>query len=91
LSTKTKEATPLRYLALRIRKKQGRLFAAGYDTKYLAVVTNRPGKLAELIRWPWQKAGTIELVHDVAKNELGAAVPPCRRAGALGPTRRGTG
>jgi len=77
-----KEAKPLRYLALRIRKTQGQLFAAGYDTKYLAVVTNRPGKLAELIRWHWQKAGTIELVHDVTKNELGAAVPPCGRFGA---------
>jgi hypothetical protein len=77
-----KEAKPLRYLALRIRKTQGQLFAAGYDTKYLAVVTNRQGKLAELIRWHWQKAGTIELVHDVTKNELGAAVPPCGRFGA---------
>jgi len=77
-----KEAKPLRYLALRIRKKQGRLFAAGYDTKYLAVVTNRPGPLGELIRWHWQKAGTIELVHDVTKNELGAAGPPCGRFGA---------
>jgi hypothetical protein len=77
-----KDAWPLRYLALRIRKKQGRLFAAGYDTKYLAVVTNRRGALAELVRWHWQKAGTIELVHDVTKNELGAAVPPCGRFGA---------
>jgi hypothetical protein len=77
-----KEAWPLRYLVLRIRKKQGRLFAAGYDTKYLAVVTNRKGALAELVRWHWQKAGTIELVHDVTKNELGAAVPPCGRFGA---------
>ena len=77
-----KDAWPLRYLALRIRKTQGRLFAAGYDTKYLAVVTNRTGELAELIRWHWQKAGTIELVHDVTKNELGAAVPPCGRFGA---------
>lgn len=77
-----KEAWPLRYLALRIRKKQGRLFAAGYDTKYLAVVTNRQGELAELVRWHWEKAGTIELVHDVTKNELGAAVPPCGRFGA---------
>jgi len=77
-----KAAEPLRYLALRIRKTQGRLFAAGYDTKYLAVVTNRPGALAELVRWHWQKAGTIELMHDVTKNELGAAVPPCGRFGA---------
>ena len=30
----------------------------------------------------WQKAGTIELVHDVTKNDLGAAVPPCGRFGA---------
>jgi hypothetical protein len=77
-----KAAWPLRDLALRIRKTQGRLFAAGYDTKYLAVVTNRAGGLAERVRWHWQKAGTIELVHDVTKNELGAAVPPCGRFGA---------
>ena len=77
-----KDAWPLRYLALRIHKKQGHLFAAGHDTKYLAVVTNRAGAIAELIQWHWQKAGTIELVHDVTKNELGAAVPPCGRFGA---------
>ena len=77
-----KDAWPLRYLVLQIRKLQGRLFAAGYDTKYLAVVTNRTGAGAALIRWHWEKAGTIELVHDVTKNELGAAVPPCGRLGA---------
>ena len=77
-----KGAEPLRYLALRIRKTQGQLFATGSDTKYLAVVTNRAGAVAALIRWHWQKAGTIELVHDVTKNELGAAVPPCGRFGA---------
>lgn len=78
-----KEAKPLRYVAVRIRKKQGCLFAAGYDTKYLAVVSNRwelSGE--ELLRWHWGKAGTIEHVHDVTKNELGAAVPPCGRFGA---------
>jgi hypothetical protein len=78
----SKAAWPLRYLVLQIRKTQGRLFAGGYDTKYLAVVTNRAGAVAALIRWHWQKAGTIELVHDVTKNELGAAVPPCGRFGA---------
>ena len=77
-----KDAWPLRYLVLQIRKTQGQLFAAGHDTKYLAVVTNREGPVAELIRWHWQKAGTIEPVHDVTKNELGAAVPPCGRFGA---------
>ena len=78
-----KDAEPLRYLALRIRKRQGQLFASGADTKYLAVVSNRWDVPASaLIRWHWQKAGTIELVHDVTKNELGAAVPPCGRFGA---------
>jgi hypothetical protein len=78
-----KDAKPLRYVAVRIRKTQGFLFAAGYDTKYLAVVSNRwelSGE--ELLRWHWAKAGTIEHVHDVTKNELGAAVPPCGRFGA---------
>lgn len=78
-----KAAEPLRYVAVRIRKKQGFLFAAGYDTKYLAVVSNRwELSGAELLRWHWAKAGTIEHVHDVTKNELGAAVPPCGRFGA---------
>ena len=78
-----KDAQPLRYLALRIRKKQGQLFASGADTKYLAVVSNRWAlPPAALLRWHWQKAGTIELVHDITKNELGAAVPPCGRFGA---------
>jgi len=77
-----KNAQPLRYIGLRIKKKQGELFSWGGDTKYLAVVTNRDGKMATLVRWHWEKAGTIELVHDVTKNELGAAVPPCGRFGA---------
>ena len=78
-----KQAQPLRYLALRIRKQQGELFASGADTKYLALVSNRwELPPAALLRWHWQKAGTIELVHDITKNELGAAVPPCGRFGA---------
>jgi DDE family transposase len=78
-----KDAEPLRYLALRMRKRQGQLFASGADTKYLAVVSNRwDVPASDLIRWHWQKAGTIELVHDITKNELGAAVPPCGRFGA---------
>jgi hypothetical protein len=81
--TWTKDAQPLRYIALRIRKKQGQLFASGADTKYLAIVSNRWELApAALLRWHWQKAGTIELVHDITKNELGAAVPPCGRFGA---------
>ena len=77
-----KDACPLRYIAVRIRKNQGELFSTGSDTKYLAVVSNRPGAAADVLTWHWQKAGTIELVHDIMKNELGAGVLPCGRFGA---------
>jgi len=78
-----KDAAPLRYVALRLRKKQPELFDDGRGLRYLAVVTNRwDVSAADLVRWHWQKAGTIEIVHDVTKNELGAGVPPCGRFGA---------
>lgn len=77
-----KDARPLRYLAVRFRARQGELFGNGNCLKYLAVVTNRSGEAVDLLRWHWQKAGTIELVHDVSKNELAARVPPCGRFGA---------
>jgi hypothetical protein len=68
--------------ALRIRGRQGRLFADGTERKYLAVVSNRWEVSAPaLIRWHWGKAGTIEQVHDVTKNDLGAGLP---RSGKLG-------
>ena len=80
----SKSAQPLRYVALRIRKKQGELFENGSDTRYLAVVSNREEAMngEAVIRWHRQKAGTIELMHDVSKNELGAAVPPSGKFGA---------
>ena len=84
-----KKAAPLRYIALKIEKKQLSLLKAegeGEDTervKYLAIVSNRWEMKGEaLIKWHWKKAGTIELVHDVTKNELGGGVPPCGRFGA---------
>ena len=77
-----KDAWPLRYLALRFEKRQRDLFTVQTVDKYLAVVTNREGAVADLIRWHWEKAGTIEHVHDVMKNELAAGVPPCGRFGA---------
>ena len=78
-----KKAQPLRYVAVRIRKKQGALFASGAATRYLAVVSNRGSMRAvELLRWHWEKAGTIEHVHDVTKNELGAGTPPSKYFGA---------
>ena len=77
-----KDAKPLRYVAVRFRARQGELFGNGSSMKYLAVVSNRAGEPVDLLRWHWQKAGTIEAVHDVTKNELAARVPPCGRFGA---------
>ena len=74
---------PLRTIAIRIRKKQQRLFADGSEVKYFAVRTNLwDWKPKRLLEWHRQKAGTIEAVHDVLKNELAAGVLPCGRYGA---------
>ena len=79
-----KDAAPLRYVALRFTPLQTELFddAPAKPTKYLAVVTNRIElSAADLVRWHWQKAGTVEHVHRVMKDELGAGVMPSGRFG----------
>jgi hypothetical protein len=88
-----KTAAPLRYVGLRITPLQHELFAER-GPKYLAVVTNRPApaagaasrgdemRAADLVRWHWEKAGTIEHVHRSMKDELGAGVLPSQRFGA---------
>lgn len=79
----SKQAEPLRTLVLRIQRRQGQLFASGAERLYLAIVSNdRTTDGATLIRWHYQKAGHIEIVHDVLKNELGAGVLPCGAFGA---------
>jgi hypothetical protein len=77
-----KQAKPLRYVALKIQPKQRTLFDDGL--KYLAIVSNQAEEVrpAELVRWHWEKAGTIEFVHDVSKNDLAAGVPPSGKFGA---------
>lgn len=78
-----KDTEPLRYVAVRIRKRQGALFADGSAVKHFAVLTNlRVWSPSRLLEWHRQKAGTIEAVHDVLKNELAAGVLPCGRFGA---------
>jgi hypothetical protein len=78
-----KDIQPLRYVAVRIRKRQGELFGDGSAVKHFAVVSNiRSWKAAQLLEWHREKAGTIEAVHDVLKNELAAGVLPCGRFGA---------
>ena len=71
-----------RYLAVRIRKRQGELFADGHAVKHFAIVTNRDGDGLTLIRWHREKAGTVEHVHHVLKNELAAAALPSGKFGA---------
>jgi hypothetical protein len=78
-----KQSKPYRYLAIRITPRQRELFADGSSVKHFAVVTNdweRDG--AEILQWHRDKAGTIEHVHHVLHNELGAGVVPCARFGA---------
>lgn len=76
-------AGPLRYIAIRMRKRQGELFADGSEVKYFAVASNRwDWDAVRLLEWQREKAGTIEAVHDVLKNELAGGVMPCSRFGA---------
>jgi hypothetical protein len=105
-----KDASPLRYVAVRFtplqtdlfpsEPREGELFAstevATGGLKYLAVVTNRPPlpeditakpppeamTATQIVRWHWQKAGTIEHVHRSMKDELGAGVLPSQKFGA---------
>jgi len=65
-----------RYLAIRIRGRQGQLFADSSAVKHFAIVTNREGNGLELIRWHRGKAGSVEHAHHVLKNELAAEALP---------------
>ena len=81
--TEKKDVPPLRYVAVRIRKKQDGLFDDGSALRHFAVLSNRwELKPARLIEWHREKAGTIELVHDVIKNDLGGGVLPSKYFGA---------
>lgn len=78
-----KGTKPLRTVAIRLRKRQGGLFADGSSVLHFAVLSNiwdwQPVKLIE---WHREKAGTIEGVHDVLKNELATGVLPSKYFGA---------
>jgi len=77
-----RDAWPLRYIALRFTPRQQELLESRGVT-YHAVVTNRRDLDAtQLVRWHREKAGTIEHVHRVMKDELGAGVLPSARFGA---------
>lgn len=81
--SEARDAKPYRYLAIRLRQPQGRLFGDGQDTKHFAVVSNdweTPGQ--SLLEWHRGKQGTIEQVHRVLKDELAAGVYPSGKFGA---------
>lgn len=78
-----KTLRPDRYLAIRVSPSQRELFADGHRYHYFAVVTNRwKEKGNEVILWHRGKAGTVEIAHDIVKNDLGGSVMPCGRFGA---------
>jgi hypothetical protein len=71
-----------RYLAVRVQKRQGTLFADGSRVHYFAIVTNRAGDGLALLQWHREKGGTVEHAHHVLKNELAAAALPSGKFGA---------
>jgi hypothetical protein len=81
--TEKKDLQPLRYVAIRIRKKQGERFEDGSRVRHFAVLSNLwEWKAPRLIEWHREKAGSVEMVHDVLKNDLGAGVLPSKYFGA---------
>ncbi|MFA5810591.1 MAG: IS1380 family transposase [Thermoleophilia bacterium] len=81
--TEKKALKPNRYVAIRIRSRQGELFSDGSSVRYFAVVSNRwDMEGQELLEWHRGKAGTVEHSHDILKNELGAGVYPSGKHGA---------
>jgi hypothetical protein len=74
---------PYRYVAIRVRHTQGRLFGDGTPVKHFAVVSNdweTDGRA--LLEWQRGKAGTVEHVNRVLKDELAAGVYPSGKFGA---------
>jgi hypothetical protein len=82
-TAKNRYREPLRYVAIRIRKKQGELFADGSAAKHFAVMSNLWDWAAKkLLHWHRLKAGSIEAAHEVIKNELAGGVMPSKYFGA---------
>ena len=72
-----RDRVQLRYVALRFGNKKGERFEDGSRMRHFAILLNRWELTpARLIEWQQEKAGTVERVHDVTKNELGGVVRP---------------
>ena len=62
-------------MGIRIRKRQGGLFEGGPASRHFALVSNIwDWKAGRLMEWHGEKAGTIEAVHHVVKNDLAGGV-----------------
>jgi hypothetical protein len=78
-----RDTAPYRYLAIRVRTAQGTLFGDGSTVRHFAVVSNDWETEGQaLLQWQRGKAGTIEQVHRVLKDELAAGVYPSGKFGA---------
>lgn len=78
-----RDASPYRYLAIRVRTPQGVLFGDGTTVRHFAVVTNDWETEGQaLLVWHRGKAGTIEHVHRTLKDELAAGIYPSGKVGA---------
>lgn len=78
-----KDAPVYRYLAIRVRPVQGKLLEEGGGARHFAVVTNRWEMEGQaLLEWHRGKAGSIEHIHHILTNELGAGVYPSGKHGA---------
>jgi hypothetical protein len=62
-------------MGIRVRKRQGGLFEDGTATRHFPLLSNIWGwRAGRLMEWHWEKAGTIEAMHDMVKNELAGGV-----------------
>ena len=79
-----KAGLPFRYIAIRVRPRQGELFDGEIRSwRHFAVVTNmRDWNGERLIRWHREKAGTIEHVFGEIKGDLGGGTMPTGRFGS---------
>jgi len=72
-----RDSQPYRYLAIRVRRQQGKLLENGAKVHHSAVVTNIWDMVGqELLEWQRGKAGTIEHIPNILDSELAAGVYP---------------
>ena len=78
-----KDRQPNRYVAIRLRQTQGRLFEDEIAVKHFAVLSNDWQMEGQaLLEWQRGKAGTVEHSNRVLKDELAGGVYPSGKFGA---------